>query len=941
MKRKLLLNLLFVFLLTNLSSFAQEDHVQPAHQQIVREAWNLLKLYNPGYNYVEMNNWVGTNGTSGPWAFDNQRVVAGAHREDEEDVVYNYVCWFTPTNTHFWNVSNPNNPNQNPTILSECTLANCEPPGNAWNKLDNYINGGWELERVYPGEPCGDETRYDVTFQRWDGQGAYTLRGCGHIVFKYEGLVEGPRNLYNTGFMKIVAASDQNGGLFHFNPPLEIKLTGSEKYFVYEILGRMAHLIGDMSVPAHTHNDAHPFVWQLCEHEDSYETKMASYFQNYTAQNCGGNFENPFNQSQYHPVYYLAFLQNQITKWFPSNDASGSAGHNIYPFWPNGYLFGAPSLTTGIFSGYGASGITQANFETIANYCMKSSIRITAGLFYWFLVRTGQVPPPPLGPVTVTANLPVQSTAWRLDKTVTGWLTAHSNNATSFQWEYYLCGNGISQPWPLNQYGLSTLTQSGVNPMGLYNSAFNGANCPLSYGNSFWIRVRAKAFGPEGQTSYSNYYTIYPTSVIPNGGGCPWILVNTDSGSYSDNNILHRSEFLGNVNTNIKDLYKLQITPNIDSNNHMLLQLLETEHDYSYFDNIKLYSVDHPIGTKIVITESNQIAMYNDNSVTSTDDATLNNNNVTPYIQYNFIGKKEVRGSTNDVLYAHYDSSMQMKSIELIKKIKEYDKDGGTTTDSLALIGNIGNNPDRIIVGTPKVCAGIANIYLMDNSFYSKPFSRRELSSEIAIPFEGINDSYVDHIEVDFDNDYSIAYFSVTPITYSGFTVSELTLASAEHSNIGNVIQMLEGVDNFYAELDTTSTIYLKFNNSLTPGLNILRDYVIEVNGHYTDGSSQLVNNILALRNHNESPTSYKLYNNYPNPFNPKTSIKYSLGQASQVNISIYNITGQLVATLVNGFEDAGIHELIFDGGNYASGVYFYKLETTNFIETKKMVLIK
>jgi hypothetical protein len=80
---------------------------------------------------------------------------------------------------------------------------------------------------------------------------------------------------------------------------------------------------------------------------------------------------------------------------------------------------------------------------------------------------------------------------------------------------------------------------------------------------------------------------------------------------------------------------------------------------------------------------------------------------------------------------------------------------------------------------------------------------------------------------------------------------------------------------------------------------------------------------------------------NFPNPFNPFTKIHFSLPQAGQVSLTVYNITGQLVTTLVDGTMDAGEHAVGFNGSAYASGVYFYRLQTEAATVTRKMILLK
>ncbi len=91
---------------------------------------------------------------------------------------------------------------------------------------------------------------------------------------------------------------------------------------------------------------------------------------------------------------------------------------------------------------------------------------------------------------------------------------------------------------------------------------------------------------------------------------------------------------------------------------------------------------------------------------------------------------------------------------------------------------------------------------------------------------------------------------------------------------------------------------------------------------------------------------SYRLEQNYPNPFNPSTAIEYYLPSNSEVKIEIYNILGTKIASLINGKQSAGNHTVTWNGqdenGNpVASGIYFYKLSTPNFSETKKMMLMK
>jgi hypothetical protein len=98
----------------------------------------------------------------------------------------------------------------------------------------------------------------------------------------------------------------------------------------------------------------------------------------------------------------------------------------------------------------------------------------------------------------------------------------------------------------------------------------------------------------------------------------------------------------------------------------------------------------------------------------------------------------------------------------------------------------------------------------------------------------------------------------------------------------------------------------------------------------------------LAVGNTGSSvPDKYSLSQNYPNPFNPTTNIKYQIANNGFVTLKVYDILGNEVATLVNEKKSAGYYEVTFDASNYPTGVYFYKLTTDNFTETKKMLMIK
>jgi len=88
-------------------------------------------------------------------------------------------------------------------------------------------------------------------------------------------------------------------------------------------------------------------------------------------------------------------------------------------------------------------------------------------------------------------------------------------------------------------------------------------------------------------------------------------------------------------------------------------------------------------------------------------------------------------------------------------------------------------------------------------------------------------------------------------------------------------------------------------------------------------------------------PALTELYSNYPNPFNATTQFTYSLAEAGKVKLTIHNLRGQLLGTVVDGHQEAGEHQVIWDASDFSSGVYFYKLTADGFTETRRMMLVK
>ena len=145
---------------------------------------------------------------------------------------------------------------------------------------------------------------------------------------------------------------------------------------------------------------------------------------------------------------------------------------------------------------------------------------------------------------------------------------------------------------------------------------------------------------------------------------------------------------------------------------------------------------------------------------------------------------------------------------------------------------------------------------------------------------------------------------------------------------------------------DTTVSITYDFFTNQGPGfLGSVSSLNGETNPNFTTGEYlAFLTNIQTTGIENQGrvlASGFELSQNYPNPFNPSTQIAYTLPAAAEVELSVYNLAGQLVSTLVAGRQSAGTHEVSFAADNLPSGVYFYRLHSGAVELTQKMILLR
>ena len=142
---------------------------------------------------------------------------------------------------------------------------------------------------------------------------------------------------------------------------------------------------------------------------------------------------------------------------------------------------------------------------------------------------------------------------------------------------------------------------------------------------------------------------------------------------------------------------------------------------------------------------------------------------------------------------------------------------------------------------------------------------------------------------------------------------------------------------SFESEPDSTGLQAVSSQFAMTAGAHTLTLTGSGINVDYVD----LFSVSTYINSNNKLPEGFALDQNYPNPFNPVTNIRFSLDKSRDVNLTVYNVLGQKVATLINTRMNAGSHNLQFKAGKLASGIYFYRLKADDIITQRKMMLLK
>lgn len=416
MKKFFLIMFLSVVMSEYVNAYDQHTHVN-----ITKEAYQLLKI-GLGRDIPIMQAHLGDFPIGlGPW--QTGLITNGAWREDEEDVVYHYSVYNPPTITgiipnsftetmiiraipiigepdpfvsitHFWEADNGDNI---PTTMHgglritgiDVTFDMTIP--NSYQKMVYYANGGWNVrvQLILYGFPTqSDGSGFCATQWAW-------------VNFKYNSLID----LYTNKNIWVTKVEWLTGQVTTYNSPIRFQKRhwsslNSYSYsdffdhLSWEILGRMCHLLQDISVPAHAHIDMHGSDNDLIR-QDSYERSFGEL--HWTAEqvnNLVGGFIDPTNESN--PIHYLMYITQQMADHFGSNGPYNGFGNDNFDGNPNAdelYFLSAmdvPNLGEPIGE---TNPLSNSQIKNVRDIMIPQAVRATAGLLYWFAKESGILPP--------------------------------------------------------------------------------------------------------------------------------------------------------------------------------------------------------------------------------------------------------------------------------------------------------------------------------------------------------------------------------------------------------------------------------------------------------------------------------------------------------------------------------------------------------------------
>lgn len=913
------------------------------HGYVTEQAFDLLNHTSlwPGYDASAICSHFRTPycydpGYSAPFQFGT--VQAGSFIEDNREILYSFgdcFIWDNGcdkgfTSTHFWDGDINDNFKWVITCHKSGITCRCEYQ-NAFRKALYYWNGDLTNNRwlvlcqpvfnwAYQGYKIGLRVKFKANTTISD---VYKNPDNLIVASAWCELPGDPLHIPKLIFINI--PSDKSVISFLSDNcdqgTLDVNALKEQiKGICWELIGRICHLYEDMGTPAHAHNDAHG-GWEIdcLGGDDWYERDyLPIHFQDVNWQdalNTGGPVN--LNLLQY-PLRTSMYIMNQIGDRFPSNDVNGdNIIDNNLP-WDHDFVHQQIDPIYDQLQNQGV-GYTKEEFlndpdfyrDKTLHYSYLYSIRMVGGFLDWTFNQFG------LNSLSAPhiSNL-IQSNPLLINGSCNVNCILSNGYANSYNWTLVPTNSAIQM---VSHGNYCTVTRGNVKS----NERMPG----------YSVKITCRALGPYGN-SERDTVTLVLSDYI---NTCPWIYIyNENNGWFADNNILIKSKLAENAGKEILDRYVLREHPST-INNTIKLKLVEIGSDSTLINSIKLYAVDHMQGTELGVTEAGDLVLYDSTQVASTTYATMiggtkgRGDEITKQIQYDNTDSTYVLGDSTNEINANYTGLLNTGKGIII----------GAQMDGILDPNNYCN------IASLGLSTGIASI-TSDATFISSNFlSRWEFSNTIIPVNSNIGETANLNLNIDWNVPYKMQYASIATLNYNpDYEKTECLILNAMNNDLLNLVPFVYTKDSLSTYISPNSDITLTFAAPYVKNQSTYtkRDYLLEINGQIVpsgEGKMRVEKNITKQIQNPEPPKINKVYDNYPNPFNPTTKISYVIGKPGMVSIEIFDVLGRVIKTLVNDYKFPGSYIVEFDGSSLSSGIYFYRFKTGSINTVKKMMLIK
>jgi len=199
---------------------------------------------------------------------------------------------------------------------------------------------------------------------------------------------------------------------------------------------------------------------------------------------------------------------------------------------------------------------------------------------------------------------------------------------------------------------------------------------------------------------------------------------------------------------------------------------------------------------------------------------------------------------------------------------------------------------------------------------------------------------------IQFEISYDPMIISADSVIFNSSSSVILEWQKEFNLSEGKISCALAGSDSVLTDLIVANLIIIVSESAIDGDSSLLHFDNLYVNegtpmASAEDGIVKVLSIGVIEQLNNSIPKVFSLEQNYPNPFNPVTKIEYSLPVVGEVSLIIYNLLGEEVAGLVNEVQQAGFHHVTWDANKMSSGIYFYRLQSGDFVQTRKMLLLK